>query len=101
MLMLLQGDGLQHRFGEADAAPCGSSAEVLHMPSAQTQLPGGSTLFTLGSEVTHQADVAQSLTCYSLQGIQFTCPYYPRHILHILTLYYINYIILLNFRQRT
>lgn len=58
------GDGLQHWFGKAAAPSCGAGVEVLHVSTAKTLFPAAATLLSLGSETTHQTDVAQGVASH-------------------------------------
>lgn len=75
LVLVSSGHGLQHRPGEAAAAAGGAGAEVLHVSSAEAQLPGAAALLALGPQAAHTPDVAQSPARHPLQGI------FPGHIL--------------------
>lgn len=65
---LLTGTGLQYRFGKAAAPSCGPGVEVLHVSPAEALFSAASSLLPVGPQTTHSADVAQSTSCYPLQG---------------------------------
>lgn len=69
LVLVSSGYGLQHWLGEAAAAAGGAGAEVLHVSSAEAQLPGAAALLALGPQASYTPDVAQSPARHPLQGI--------------------------------